>query len=110
MITLICMAPGCENAVTPTRGQGRPTRYCSPACRPSFHKKGATRRLTVGIDHEPTENGARPAGRIWFVQLSAGSKHVIVATGLGRPSADHLAGQLNALLGRGERAKKGDIE
>jgi hypothetical protein len=110
MITLICMAPGCENPVTPTLGQGPPTRYCSPACRPSFHKKGASRRLTVEIDHEPTENGARPVGRVWFVQLSLGTKHVRVATGLSRPSAEHLAGQLNALLGPGEWAKRGAVE
>jgi len=129
---------------TPTRGQGRPTRYCSPACRPSSQKQhSATRRLTVEIDHEPTENGVRPAGRVWFVQLSAGSKHVIMATGLGRPSArpprrsaqrltrppvrpttspisstpysagrppDHLADQLNALLGRAKRAQPGEVE
>ena len=99
MTTSTCQAPGCANPVTRTSTRGRPTRYCSPACRPSFYKARPARRLTVEIDHEPTEAGARPAGRVWSVQLSRGKKSVVVATGIGRPSADHLAGQLSELLG-----------
>lgn len=110
MITSTCQAPGCTNPVTQTSPTGRRTRYCSPACRPSSHKARRARRLTVEIDHEPTEAGVRPLGRVWFVQLSSGTKSVIVASGLGRPSADHLAGQLSELLGRGERAKGGAVE
>ena len=110
MITSTCQAPGCANPVTRTSTRGRPTQYCSPACRPSSDKRRPPRRITVEIDHEPTEAGARPAGRVWSVQLSRGTKRVVVATGLGRPSADHLAGQLSELLRRGERAKGGAVE
>lgn len=99
MITSTCQAPGCANPVPQMSRRGRPTAYCSPACRPSSHKARAPRRITVEIDHEPTETGARPAGRVWSVQLSRGTRSVVVASGLGRPSADHLAGQLSELLG-----------
>lgn len=99
MITSTCQAPGCANPVAQTSRRGRPTAYCSPACRPSSHKARPPRRITVEIDHEPTKTGSRPAGRVWSVQLSRGTKSVVVASGLGRPSADHLAGQLRELLG-----------
>ncbi|MHB8247245.1 MAG: hypothetical protein ACYDGN_18270 [Acidimicrobiales bacterium] len=99
MITSTCQAPGCTNPVTQTSRRGRPTAYCSSACRPSSYKARRPRRITVEIDHEPTETGARPAGRVWSVQLSRGTRSIVVARGLGRPSADHLAGQLSELLG-----------
>ncbi len=51
-------------------------------------------RLTVEVDHDPVEDGARPAGRVWLVRLRRGSRQVVVATELGRPSADHLAEQI----------------
>lgn len=110
MTTSICLAPGCANEVTQTSLRGRRTRYCSPACRPSAYRRRPPRRVTVEIAHEPVEDGARPLGRVWFVQLRNGAKSVVVATGLGRPSADHLARQLNDLLGQRERAKGGAVE
>lgn len=118
MITSSCQAVGCTNEVTQTSTRGRPTVYCSPACRPSSYKRRPSsykrrpaRRLSVEIGHEPTEPGFRPVGRVWFVQLGNGTKNVVVASGLGRPSADHLAGQLSKLLGQGdERAKGGVVE
>ena len=105
-----CQAIGCTNEVTQTSTTGRPTIYCSPACRPSSSKRRPARRLRVEIGHEPTEPGFRPVGRVWFVQLGKGTKSVRVASGLGRPSADHLAGQLSKLLGGDERAKGGVVE
>jgi hypothetical protein len=99
VITSTCQGPGCANPIPQTSRRGRPTAYCSPACRPSSYKARRPRRITVEVDHEPTETGARPTGRVWSVQLSRGTKSVVVASGLGRPSADHLAGQLSQLLG-----------
>jgi hypothetical protein len=111
VITSSCQAVGCTNEVTQTSTRGRPTVYCSPACRPSSYKRRPARRLSVEIGHEPTEPGFRPVGRVWFVQLGNGTKNVVVASGLGRPSADHLAGQLSKLLGQGdERATGGVVE
>jgi hypothetical protein len=106
-----CQAPGCTNPVIQTSTRGRRRRYCSPACRPSSYKRRPRRGLSVEIGHEPTEPGFRPVGRVWFVQLGKGTKSVRVASGLGRPSADHLAGQLSKLLGRtGKRTQGGAVE
>jgi hypothetical protein len=55
--------------------------------------------LVVEVDHEPVDDGVRPAGRIWLVRLRRGPRQVVIATGIGRPSADHLAGQLIELIG-----------
>ena len=40
----------------------------------------------------------RPTGRVWSVQLRRGTHTVVVATELGRPSAENLAAQIGALL------------
>lgn len=111
MTASTCEAPGCTNEVTQTSTRGRRRRYCSPACRPSSYKHRPRRGLSVEIGHEPREEGVRPVGRVWFVQLGKGTKNVRVASGLGRPSADHLAGQLSELLGRtGKRTEGGAVE
>jgi hypothetical protein len=102
-----CEAPGCTNEVTQTSTRGRRRRYCSPACRPSSYKHRPRRGLSVEIGHESREEGVRPLGRVWFVQLEKGTKNVRVASGLGRPSADHLAAQLSELLGRAGKGTQG---
>ena len=109
MIASSCQAVGCTNEVAQTSTRGRPALYCSPACRPSSPKRRSARLLSVEIGHEPTEPGSRPIGRVWFVQLGDGTTSVVVASGLGRPSADHLAGQLSELLGRGDQRAKGGV-
>ncbi len=93
----ICATPGCGALLPPQAGRGRRRIFCSPACRARGQSTGG--RLVVEIDHEPVDNGVRPAGRIWLVRLRRGPRHVVIASGLGRPSADHLAGQLTELMG-----------
>jgi hypothetical protein len=66
-------------------------------------------RLTVEVDHEPVEEGARPVGRVWLVRLRRGGRQVVVAAELGRPSADHLANQIAALVSP-KRAKGAAME
>lgn len=60
-----------------------------------------TTALTVEVDFEPMgddEPRGRPLGRVWLVKLRSGQGEVVVAEGLGRPSADYLAGQIAKLL------------
>lgn len=108
----ICAAPGCANPVA-RRPRGRPAIYCSPACRSATYRQG--RRLvaapvTVEVDHGSTSAKARPTGRVWMVRLRRGQRSVIVATGLGRPSADQLARQLAELLGPAPTYQGGAID
>lgn len=94
--TETCAASGCDQPVT-RGGRGRPRIYCSPACRPGQPRPGAG-PLVVEVDHEPTPDHTRPTGRIWLVRLRRSGHTVVIATELGRPSADHLANQIDALL------------
>jgi hypothetical protein len=93
---LICAAPTCENPVPAQSGRGRRAIYCSPGCRPTAHQH--IHRLGVEIVHEGWESGERPTGRVWSVRLHRGNRCVVVATELGRPSAEHLAAQISELL------------
>jgi hypothetical protein len=93
---VICAAADCDNPVPPQSGRGRRAIYCRPACRPTVQQH--SHRLGVHIDHEITESGERPSGRVWSVTLRRGTKSVVVATQLGRPSAEHLAAQISDLL------------
>ena len=93
---VICAAPNCDNPVPERSVRGRPFIYCTPACRPSAQQH--IHRLGVHIDHEITESGERPSGRVWSVALYRGDKSVVVASALGRPSAEHLAAQITELL------------
>ena len=95
--TVVCAAAGCDQPVTRGGGRGRPRIYCSPACRPAGARR-ATTGLVVEVDHEPTPDHARPSGRIWMVRLRRSGHAVVIATELGRPSADHLASQIDSLL------------
>jgi len=105
--TITCAAPGCDAPVA-RGGRGRPRIYCTPACRPTATRPNATRPtartsaaegvLSVMVDHEPVPDNTRPTGRIWKVQLQRGGHVVVIATDLGRPSADHLATQIDSLL------------
>ena len=92
----ICAAADCENPVPPQSGRGRRAIYCSPPCRPTAQQP--SHRLHAEINHEATESGERPSGRVWSVQLHRGNRNVVVATELGRPSAEHLVAQINDLL------------
>ena len=102
--TAICAAPGCDHPLPPRSGRGRPALYCSPECRPAARGRSGV-HVVVEVDHEPTPDEERPTGRIWLVRLRRGDQAVVIAAELGRPSADHLAGQLNSLLATRRRSK-----
>jgi len=99
----ICAAPGCRNHLPPPTGRGRPRLYCSTTCR----RAGSSRQgaLVVEIDHTSHDAPSRPLGRVWLVKLRRGANEVVVASDLGRPSADHLAGQLSRLIEPPRRAE-----
>jgi hypothetical protein len=102
----VCAAPGCTEPLPAPAGRGRPRLYCSPQCR-TVSRAGA---LTVEVDHDLDEDGGRPAGRVWLVRIRRGRREVVVASELGRPSADHLAGQIADLISPLHRAEGGAME
>ena len=104
----MCAAPGCEEPLPEPAGRGRPRLFCSPKCRAAGSPRAGP--LTVEVDHELDEDGGRPAGRVWLVKMRRGRREVVVASELGRPSADHLAGQIAALIGPRRQAEGGAIE
>ena len=97
--TRTCAADGCENPVPRGTGRGRPFIYCSASCRPTAKQTSSLAPLVAEIDHAPTIDNVRPAGRIWSVRLRRGIRIVTLAEELGRPSADHLVAQINELIG-----------
>ncbi len=109
---MTCAAPGCTSPVI-RGGRGRPAIYCSAACRSAtyrIHRHRAEEPVVVEVDHGSTSAKGRPTGRVWMVRLRRGQRSVIVAIGLGRPSADHLASQITELLEPGEPARGGAID
>lgn len=95
-----CARPGCTNPV-PRNPRGRPRLYCTPACREAAHRyRHPDKRapLIVEIDHGSTSSRARPTGHVWLVRLRRGNHQTILATGLGRPSAEHLARQIRDVI------------
>ena len=112
--TITCAASGCDTPIT-HGGRGRPRIYCTPACRPNATRPTARTSatqgaLTVEVDHEPVPDNTRPTGRIWKVQLQRAGRTVIIATDLGRPSADHLANQIGELLNHRQQAHRAAID
>ena len=96
-----CAAPECTATVVRSGGRGRPALYCSPACRAAAsrnHRRPRNTPPTVEVDHCSTSARGRPSGRVWLVRLRRGEHAVVIATGLGRPSAEHLARQITQLL------------
>jgi len=102
----VCTAPGCTEPLPPPAGRGRPRLYCSPHCR-AVSRAGT---LSVEVDHDLDEDGGRPAGRVWLVRMRRGRREVVIASELGRPSADHLAGQIADLIGPVRRAGGSGME
>jgi hypothetical protein len=95
-----CARPGCPNPV-PRNLRGRPRLYCTPACRMAAHRHVHPDRkapLTVEIDHGSTSSRGRPAGHVWLVRLRRGQQQVVIAVGLGRHSAEHLATQIRDVI------------
>jgi hypothetical protein len=54
--------------------------------------------LRAEVDRGSTSAKGRPPDRAWLVRLRRGHRAVIIVTGLARPSAEHLACQINQLL------------
>ena len=95
-----CARTGCINPV-PRNPRGRPRLYCTPACRAAAHRFDHPDRrepLTVEIDHGSTSSRGRPTGHVWLVRLRRGDQQAIIAIGLGRPSAEHLARQIRDVI------------
>lgn len=119
-----CANPSCDNPL-PARGHtGRPAIYCSPACRqrrprprrtppadptparPTPARPTAdsalsaddTAAIVVELDHPDQSPDGRPVERIWNLRLRRRHHVVIIAEGLGWPTANALARQLTALL------------
>jgi hypothetical protein len=103
----LCAAPGCDEPLPEQTGRGGRRRFCSPRCRTASAVRTAP--LVVEVDHETLEENTRPIGRVWLVKMRRGPKEVIVAEGLGRPSADYLAGQIADLIERPRRPKGGGM-
>lgn len=93
-----CARPGCPNPVNRPNSRGRPPIYCSPACRAQAQRRPADGPILVEVDHGPLNAQRRPAGRVWLVRLRRGHHAVIVASGLGRTTADSLAAQITTVL------------
>jgi hypothetical protein len=47
---------------------------------------------------------------VWFVELRRAKRSVLIASGLGRPSADHLAAELEQFFATGSYANGGASE
>ena len=104
----VCATRGCRELLPARSGRGRPRLYCSPRCRRlSVARSGV---LSVEVDHDSDADNGRPTGRVWLVRMRRGNAEVVVATELGRPSADHLAGQITLLIGGRRRAQRGGVE
>ena len=89
-----CAATGCANPV-PATPRGRPALYCPPACRPSRQRHPG---VTVELDHPTTSPDGRPTERVWAVRMRRGEHVVVLADGVGWPTATALARQLEDLL------------
>jgi hypothetical protein len=104
-----CANPGCDNAL-PARGRtGRPAIYCSPACRKrqratpitpgdATNTTDGADTVVVELDHPDTSPDGRPPERIWTLRLRRGEHVVVIAEGLGWPTANALARQLQDLF------------
>ena len=106
MPAVACVAPGCANLVARSPRPGRPAVYCSPECR----TKPRQPRIIVEVDHPDASPDGRPVQRVWAVRLRRGQRVVVIADGLGWPSATALAGQLDDLLRPDSQTKGGAIE
>ena len=95
---LHCAATGCNNPVRRHPGRiGRPPIYCCAACRPSASAERA--RITVEVSQHDIEDDVMASRYGWRVILRRGRHQVIIATAMGRFSADALATELRGFLG-----------
>lgn len=57
-----------------------------------------TAPLHIEVDHGSTSSRGRPTGQVWLVRLRRGNQQAIIATGLPRRSAEHLAHQIQQMI------------
>jgi len=84
----------------PTAQFSRRWLCCSPACRTETYRlahPAAHEPLLAAVDHGSIRSRGRPAGHVWLVRLR-GQQQTVIAVGLGRPSADHLASQMRDVI------------
>lgn len=98
---MICAALECTNIVT-RNARGRPRIYCSKECRPTRSRP----RIVVEVDHPEVSHDGRPSERLWTVRLRRGNRSVVVADGLGWPSANALATELLDIVKRPAKEKE----
>jgi hypothetical protein len=104
----VCATRGCREQLPAQSGRGRRRIYCSPSCRRISVARSAA--LRVEVDHDCDADNGRPTGRVWLVRMCRGNAEVVIASELGRPSADHLAGQIAQLIGGRQRAPGSAME
>jgi hypothetical protein len=90
----------------PPTTRGRPALYCGPSCRPSQKSKSIAIEV---LNPDESPNG-RPAERTWTVRLRRGKRFVVIANGLGWPSASTLARELNDFFEVQHRRKDEPID
>jgi hypothetical protein len=59
--------------------------------------------VTAEIDTGSSSSRGQPTELTWLIRLRRGHRSVITTIGLSRPSAEHLAQQINDLLTESEK-------
>lgn len=103
-----CAAEGCSNQVVRRQGQvGRPPIYCSPRCRPSG---GQRQGLVVELAHHEVDDDVSPVTIGWMVSLRRGTRHAVLASCLGRFSAELLVREICDVIGTQCTTREAPIE
>lgn len=96
--------PALADQARDVAGRAR-TAATSPATRPGRRTTGhreprpdRAQPLHAEVDHGSTSAKGQAPGRAWLVRLRRDNRAVIIATGLARPSAEHLASKINQLI------------
>ncbi len=100
---LTCARPG---SPTPSRG---PRWAAGASSARTIAVAAHNGHFHVEVGHEPVPEGERPTGRIFFVRLSRGTLGRRLKR-VSKPSADHLARQIEGLICSHRRAKGGAVE
>lgn len=93
-----CAAPDCDEPL-PANRTGRPARYCSPACRTrAYRVRPGNEPVTVEVDIGSASSRGRRPENAFLVRLRRGQRSLVIAIGLPRMAAEHLAEQIAELL------------
>lgn len=55
--------------------------------------------VTVEVDHGSASSRGQPPGHVWLVRLGHANRSIVVAVGLSRTAADHLAEHITDVIG-----------